>query len=410
MSNIVIGISSGIAAFKILDLIRLLKKDGHSLHVMMTEKAQNIVSPKRIEEMTGYPVFINLFEDNFSYEQILKGKKIDHIEIAKKADIFIIAPATANTIARCACGIADDFITTSILATISPVLICPSMNDKMWYHPATQHNLKTLESYGYEIMTPESGSLACGTDGIGRLPDVKVIKKYIESILSRKKLLEGKRVLVTGGGTIEPIDDVRVITNRSSGKMGKALAEMAYRYGADVTFIHSKNTPNPPNRRVNTPISYLYIKQFSFSTSDELKNLLAEKLPKTDIIFHAAAVSDFTVNKHVGKISSEKNHILHLEPTGKIINSIKKINNNILLVGFKAIYGSQEKQIISEAQKLFTDANTDYVIVNDISRPDIGFESSENEVYIVSKERQVKKIIKASKMKIAEEIILKIFQ
>src|SRR3989344_9468310 len=151
MSNIVIGTSSGIAAFKILDLIRLLKKDGHSLHVMMTEKAQNIVSPERIKEMTGYPVFINLFENNFSYEQILKGKKIDHIEIAKKADIFIIAPATANTIARCACGIADDFITTSILATISPVLICPSMNDKMWHHPATQHNLKTLESYGYEI-------------------------------------------------------------------------------------------------------------------------------------------------------------------------------------------------------------------------------------------------------------------
>src|SRR3990167_2671607 len=407
MSNIVIGISSGIAAFKSLDLIKLLKKDGHSLYVMMTKKAMHIVSPGKIEEITGYPVFIDLFEDNFSYEKILKEKKIDHIEIAKKADIFVIAPATANTIARCACGIADDFITTSILATISPVLICPSMNDKMWHHPAIQHNLKTLESYGYEIMTPASGSLACGTDGIGRLPDVKVIKKYIESILSRKKLFEGKKVVVTGGGTIEPIDDVRVITNRSSGKMGKALAEMAYRYGAEVTYLHSKTSQ----------ISCLPIKHIPFSTSDELSDLLTQSLMTADIVFHTAAVSDFTVKKHNGKISSEKDHDLHLESTHKIINTIKKINPKILLIGFKAVSmrhsegeTTERSRLINESHKLFKDAHADYVIVNDISRKDIGFESSDNEVYIVSKDKKVKKIEKASKMKIAEKIIRYIFK
>lgn len=414
MSHIVIGISSGIAAYKALDLIRLLKKDNHKIYVMMTQKAMHVVSPGKIEEITGYPVFVNLFEDSFSYEQILKSKKIDHIEVAKKADIFVVVPSTANTIAKFAGGLADDFISTSILATTAPVLICPSMNDKMWHHPATQNNLKILRSYGYEIMDPESGALACGTDGIGRLPDVKKIKKEIERILSRKKILEGKRVLVTGGGTIEPIDDVRVITNRSSGKMGKALAEMAYRYGADVTYLHA-HSAEP---------SQLPIENLIFTTSDELQKSLINKLKDVDIVFHAAAVSDFSIDKINGKLSSNESHDIHLETTGKTINIIKKTNSKVLLVGFKAISchpeeGTTEgssnenkrilKQVQNDSAKLFTDADVDYVIVNDISRPDIGFESSENEIYIISKDKKMKKIEKASKKDIAREIIMYIF-
>lgn len=399
MSHIVIGISSGIAAYKTVDLIKLLKKDGHAIYVMMTKKAMNIVSPGKIEEITGYPVFMNLFEDSFSYEQILKRKKVDHIEVAKKADIFVIAPGTANTIAKLAHGIADDFITTSILATKAPVLICPSMNDKMWDHPATQRNLNTLESFGYEIMTPDSGSLACGTDGIGRLPDVQKIKHKIESILSRKKLLEGKKVVVTGGGTMEPIDDVRVITNRGSGKMGKALAEMAYRYGADVTYFHAHTAET----------SHLPLHQQSFTTSGDLKKLLDTELKKADIVFHSAAVSDFTVEKIEGKIPSETNHDLHLKSTTKIINNIKKINPKIILIGFKAIHGSKQDQIISVAQKLIDNASSDYVVVNDISQIDIGFDTEDNEVYILSIDKKVRKIEKAPKYKVAEEIIKTIF-
>ncbi len=399
MSHIVIGISSGIAAYKTVDLIKLLKKDGHSIYVMMTKKAMYIVSPGKIEEITGYPVFMNLFEDRFSYEEILKRKKVDHIEVAKKADIFVIAPATANTLAKVAHGIADDFISTSILATTAPVLICPSMNDNMWHHPATQNNLKILGSYGYEIMDPESGALACGTDGIGRLPQIKDIKKQIESILSRKKLLAGKRVVVTGGGTIESIDDVRVITNRSSGKMGKALAEMAYRYGADVTYFHAHTAET----------SHLPFQQRSFTTSGDLKKLLDTELQKTDIVFHSAAVSDFTVEKHEGKLPSETNHDLHLKSTEKIINNIKKINPKIILIGFKAIHGSKQDQIISASQKLIDNASVDYVVVNDISQTDIGFDTEDNEVYILSIDKKVKKVEKASKHKIAEEIIKTIF-
>ena len=406
MSHIVIGISSGIAAFKTLDLIKLLKKDGHNMYVMMTKKAMHIVSPGKIEEITGYPVFMNLFEDSFSYEQILKRKKVDHIEIAKRADIFVVSPGTANTIAKFAHGIADDFISTLILATTAPVLICPSMNDKMWHHPATQNNLKILRSYGYEIMDPESGALACGTDGIGRLPHVKDIKKQIEIILLRKKLFEGKKVVVTGGGTSEPIDEVRVITNRSSGKMGKALAETCSRYGADVTFLHSKNSVK----------SNLPIKQISFSTADELANMLTDQLKNADILFHSAAVSDFSTEKHEGKIESSKNLTLKLKPTPKIINKVKEWNPQILLVGFKAavfndlsvIPSAVEGSLSAFTHKLFTDAHADFVVVNDVSRPDIGFESDENEVYVVSKSKKVHKIEKASKASVAEEILKKI--
>jgi len=415
MSHIVIGISSGIAAFKSLNLIKLLKKDGHNIYVMMTKKATHIVSPGKIEEITGYPVFMNLFEDSFSYEQILKRKKVDHIEIAKKADIFVVVPATANTIAKFAHGIADEFISTSILATTAPVLICPSMNSNMWHHPATQENLIKLRSYGYEIMNPSSGALACGTEGIGRLPEVANIKKLIESVLSRKKLLHGKKVVVTGGGTIEPIDDVRVITNRSSGKMGKALAEMAYRYGATVTYLHSRNSE----------MSRLPFDQESFTTSKDLEKLVDNKLKDADIIFHSAAVSDFTVDKQEGKISSEKSHQLHLETNGKIINSIKKMSPKAILIGFKAIsfchsctrlLVRQEdrkldvlKQVQEDSNKLFKNAKADYVIVNDISRNDIGFDSEDNEVFIVSKDKKMKKVEKTSKRNIAERIITEIF-
>lgn len=394
MSQIVVGISSGIAAYKTIGLIKLLKKDGHRIYVVMTKKSVNIISPDKIKKITGSNVYIDLFDKNFSYKQILQNKNIDHIEIARKADLYVVVPTTANVIAKLAAGIADDFMTTSLLATTAPVLICPSMNDKMWYHPATQRNLKTIQSFGYEILEPESGELACGTNAIGRLPDLKIIKKQIENILLRKKVLNGKRVLVTGGGTIEPIDSVRVITNRSSGKMGKALAEIAYRYGAKTTFFHAKNSI----------ISHLPIEHIPFSTTDELNNLLNNKLNTFDIVFHAAAVSDFIVEKIKGKISSNGKHNLSLKPNIKIINNIKKINPNILLVAFKAIYGSSKKQIISESQKLITNAHADYIIVNDISRPDIGFETEENEIYIISKDKKVKKVDKTHKQKIAEKI------
>lgn len=399
MSNIVIGISSGIAAYKIVDLIEILLKQKHTVDVMMTQKASYMISPGKVEEMTGRQVYINLFEDNFSYEQVLKRRKVDHIELAKQADVFVIAPATANIIAKMASGIADDFLTTSLLATHSPVLICPSMNDVMWFHPATQHNLKTLESFGYEVFSPATGSLACGTEGIGRLQEPKDIAREIELILSRTHKLKGKKVLVTGGGTIEPIDDVRVITNRGSGKMGKALAEICYRYGADVTFIHSEQSVR----------SHLPINSITFHSTKELAEIIEKEVKDADILFHTAAVSDFSADKFTGKIESSKEINVELKPTPKIINKVKKWNPRIKLIGFKAVSAvipsEAEESLLSSAQKLFENADADAVIVNDVSRHDIGFESNENEVYVVTPDKKITKLEKASKIHIAEELL-----
>jgi phosphopantothenoylcysteine decarboxylase/phosphopantothenate--cysteine ligase len=370
-----------------------------------------MLSPGKVEELTGNITYMNLFDDAFSYEQILRKRKVDHVELAKKADIFVIAPATANSIAKLASGIADDFMSTTVLATQAPVLVCPSMNNVMWYHPATQKNLNLLASYGYEVLTPEVGKLACGTDGIGRLPEMKVIAKATNEILDRAQLLAGKKVIVTAGGTEESIDDARVITNRSSGKMGLALAEMAYRYGAEVTLIHSQSSV----------ISHLPITQESYTSVTELSSLLKKKLPKTDIVIHAAAVSDFTVKKVEKKLDSSVPHSITLSPTKKIINEIKKINPNVILVGFKAVssigHGGNrpersrrtKESITDKTKKLFDDAGADYVVVNDISRADIGFESDENEVHIMGKEGLIKHIPKAPKREVAREILDAIF-
>lgn len=398
MSNIVIGISSGIAAYKIVDLIEILLKKNHTVDVMMTQKASYMISPGKVEEMTGRQVYINLFEDNFSYEQVLKRRKVDHIELAKHADVFVIAPATANVIAKMASGIADDFLTTSLLATHSPVLVCPSMNDVMWFHPATQHNLKTLESFGYEIFSPATGSLACGTEGIGRLQEPTDIAREIELVLGRTQKLKGKKVLVTGGGTMEPLDDVRVITNRGSGKMGKALAEICYRYGADVTFIHSEQSVR----------SHLPINSIIFHSTNDLAEIIKKEVKNADILFHTAAVSDFAADKYAGKIESSKELNVELKPTPKIINKVKEWNPKIMLVGFKAITSSNEDEIRKQSDKLFENSKADVVIVNDVSRHDIGFESNENEVYIVTPERSIQKIAKASKIHIAEELLKKL--
>ena len=400
MSNIVIGISSGIAAYKISDLIKKLIKSGHYINVIMTKNSVHLISPGKVEELTGNKVFLNLFEENFTPEKILDERKVDHIEVAKNADLFIVAPATANTTAKLAMGIADDFLTTAILATTAPVLICPSMNTNMWNHPATQKNLKQIQSFGYEILFPATGKLACGTHGRGRLPETQEIEQTVEMILSRKKILKGQKVIITSGGTTEPIDDARVITNRSSGKMGKALAEAAYRYGANTTFIRAERSVK----------SNLPIKQVTFTTSTDLEKILQHEVKNADIIFHAAAVSDFIPNKVDGKINSDKRLEIEFEPTRKIINKIKNINSKCILVAFKAVSTSDESEIKVKTDKLFKNSHADYIIVNNISRTDIGFESDENEVQILGNDGKIKFIPINSKEAIAREIVEKIFK
>src|SRR3989339_1786318 len=381
--NILIGVTGGIAAYKILDLIKLLKSEGHEVFIILTKSATEMISLEDLEKASGNKVLVNLFEKNFDYRKVLKNRNVEHIELADKTDVMVIAPATANIIGKLAHGIADDFLTTTALAVTSPIIICPSMNVNMWGNPIVQENLAKLKSVGYQIIEPTSGMLACGYEGVGRLENVEIINKEINKLLEKNNSMKGQKVIVTAGGTTEKIDEVRFITNRSSGKMGSALAEECYLRGADVLLLRAKNSVSP---------RYL-IKEKIFETAEELLQLIKVNINDTDVFFQTAAISDYKVEQpYEGKLSSKQSVVLKLKPQIKIVDHIKKLNPKTKLIAFKAEYSLSEKKLIEEASKKIKDSNADFVIANDIGRSDRGFESDNNEVYIISKNGRVKKI------------------
>lgn len=394
--NILIGVAGGIAAYKVLDLIKLLKKEGCNIFVIMTKGATEMISFLDFEKASGNKVYINLFEKDFDYREVLKKRKVEHIELADKTDVMVIAPATANVIAKLAHGIADDFLTTTALAVTSPIIICPSMNVNMWRNQLVQENINKLKSVGYQVIEPTAGLLACGYKGVGKLESVKVIKDEVLRQIQRSNSLKGKKVIITAGGTSEKIDEVRSITNRSSGKMGVALAEECYLRGADVLLLRAKNSVKP---------RYL-IKERIFETAEELLYLIKVNIKDTDLFFQVAAVSDFKVDRLVkGKLSSDSSINLKLIPQIKIIDQIKKLSPKIKLIAFKAEYGLTEKELIEEGIKKLKDSKADFVIANDISRSDRGFESDNNEVFIISKDKSVKKILLTSKREVSKQIV-----
>ena len=269
--NIVIGVPGGIACYKVLDLIKELRRNGSKVHVIMTEHATHLVDIKDFEKASGNEVQINLFHPKINYkEYVKKNKPIKHISLADIADIFIICPATANVIGKVANGIADDLLTTSITATIAPVLICPAMNVKMWKNPIVQENAKKLKRLSYHFVEPEYGDLACGYKGVGRLANIKKILDRIELLIKQRNDLKGKRILVTAGATFEEIDPVRVITNKSSGKMGTSIAEQAFLRGADVILLRGHNSVDPNYG----------IKEEKFTTVNDLFNKIKKKHKK----------------------------------------------------------------------------------------------------------------------------------
>jgi len=394
--TVVIGITGGIAAYKILDLIKLLKKKGMKVIVIMTYGATKIIDPEKLEKITGNKVYINIFEQNVDYQRVLNRRQVDHIELAKKADLILIAPATANSIAKIANGIADDYVTTTVLAARTLVMICPSMNAYMWNNPATQKNIEKLHSLGYIILDPDSGMLACGDEGEGRLVAVEEIAKEISRVLYKAKKLQGKKVIVTAGGTVENIDNVRFIANKSSGKMGIAIAETCYLQGAEVLLIRSKSSVRP-----RYPLE-----EKIFETAEELEKILQETTPNYDICFHVAAVSDFSVkNSFNGKMPSDSEITLLLIPREKILNKIKQYNQKITLIGFKAAWNVSEKDLIDEAKKKLHESNADFIVVNDVGKKEQGFQSDKNEVYMVSTDGNVTKIPLNYKRIVAEKII-----
>lgn len=395
--NIVIGITGGIACYKVLDLIKKFKKLGSDVYVIMTKSAIKLVDIKDFEKASKNPVQTELFDPNINYRAyIKKNKPIKHISLADIASLFLICPATANIIGKIANGISDELLSTSIMATNAPVLICPAMNVKMWKNPITQENISKLRKLRYEFVEPEYGELACGYKGIGRLASLDRITDRIETIIERRNDLKGKNVLVTAGATSEEIDPVRVITNKSSGKMGVYIAEQAFLRGADVTLIRGINAVEPQ----------YHFKDIKIHSVKELFNAIKNNIKNKDVMIHAAAVSDFTINnKSNNKIKSHESLHLELTPTTKIFEKIKKIKKNILLMGFKAECNVSKEILVDRAYELLKDANADFVVANDVGKKSRGFDAETNEAYIVDKNKKVKHLRLADKRVIGNNIL-----
>ena len=392
----VLGVTSGIAAYKSLELLKSLRKKGIHTVVAMTESATKMVSKEEFQEASGSKVYVDLFETGFSYKDILELRKVDHIALADEADVVVIAPATANIIAKIAHGIADDFLTTMLFATRASVIICPSMNVHMWENPLLQENVARIKKLGYQIIDPEEGALACGYQGKGRLAHIRKIEKSIIHTFQAKNRLRGKKIIVTAGATIEKMDDVRFISNKSSGKMGVAIAKECYLQGANVLLLRSETSIG----------SGFPIAEKLFETTDQLVQLVQTYVPSHDVMFHAAAVSDFQVAKsRKGKVLTNKNLVLTFKPTKKIITNIKKLNPKIKLIAFKAEFGLSEKSVYRIAKNKMIESRADAIVVNDVSRKDRGFLVDTNEVFLLTKDGRRKKIPLASKREIALRLV-----
>lgn len=393
--HILVGITSGIAAYKVVDLLSILTSEGHSVEVIMTDHAQRMIAKAFVEKAIHRPIHHELYPATFDYETIVRNKKVDHIAVADAASVMLIAPATANTVAKLANGIADDYLTTTALAVTKPIILCPSMNVNMWFNPATQENIATLRRRGYIIIDPEEGPLACGYDGKGRMAPIESIHTTLLEVINRGKRLQGKRVIITGGGTHEAIDSVRFLTNRSTGKMAAALAEACWHAGADVRYLHSEGAKLP---RFEMAVN-------SFTTADDLEALLKQYGGQAEYVFHAAAVSDFTPEQQNGKITSDHEHVIKLHPREKILNKLKQWYPNAYVVGFKAIDSPDGTVMRDEGKQKLEASGVDAILVNDISRPDHGFGSDTNEYVLVRRETAPVDIPFGFKTEVAERIL-----
>lgn len=398
--NIVIGVTGGIACYKVIDLIKELRKLGSNIHIIMTEHSMHLVDIKDFENASGNEVQVDLFHPKINYiEYIKKNKPIKHISLADIADLFMICPATANVIGKIANGIADDLLTTSIAATISPILICPAMNVKMWKNPIVQENVTKLRKLNYHFVEPEYGDLACGYKGVGRLANLKRILERIELLLRQRNDFKNKKILVTAGATFEEIDPVRVITNKSSGKMGLAIAEQAFLRGADVILLRGHNSIEPNYN----------IKEDKFTTVNNLYNKIRQNIKNIDIVIHSAAVSDFTINnKNKTKIKSGNELHLELYPSTKIFEKLRKMKEKIFLVGFKAEYNVSKNRLIDSAYGILKKADADLVVANDVGKKSVGFDFDTNEVFIVDKNRKIEHIELSDKRVVADRLLDKI--
>ena len=386
--TILIGITAGIAAYKICELIRMYKREGANVRVMVTPNALNLVTALTLESLSQNEVFVDNFE--------IKEYKPEHISLCDEADIMVIAPATANTISKIANGICDNLLTTTVCAFNKPIIIAPAMNTNMWKNQFVQENVSKLEKTGYYILNPESGFLACGTTGEGRLCSLdKIYNKTLE-ILNQNKILSGKKIVISAGGTIEKIDPVRYISNFSSGKMGTALADAAYKMGADVTLVSTFDIQKP----------YNVIKTES---AVEMENVITKYNNNVDCIIMAAAVADYRVKDYSEqkmKKTFEDEIQISLVKNPDILKELSSVVTATKIVGFCA----ESENLLENAKVKIKNKGCDFLIANDISRKDIGFSSDDNEVYIIDRNLNVKHIDKTSKSELAYKILELLFE
>jgi len=402
MARILLGVSGGIAAYKALELARLATLAGHGVRVLMTETATRFVGAASFEGIVGAPVLTSEFEHDpmrggFPGEGQPAHDPIGHLELVGNCDAYIVAPASANTVAKLASGVADSMLTTSFLACAAPRLVAPAMNDRMYGNAATQANLATLRERGVEVIEPDEGKLASrGERGRGRLPDPERLLARIEATLpSGQRPWDGLRVLVTAGGTREPIDPVRFIGNRSSGRMGIALADAAARRGAEVTLIAA-------NVALPAPAG---VRRIDVETAAELADAAASEFPRADVLLMAAAPADFRPAGIAGeKLKREGALDLHLEPTEDILAGLSAQRQpHQTIVGFAAEHGNA----LDRAREKLTRKRADLIVLNDVSNSEIGFESEDNEVTLIEKEGETL-VPKATKAEIATSILDKI--
>ena len=396
--NIVLGIASSVSAYKDLELIKILREKGANVFVVMSKNATKLVDSKEFEEASGNEVVFEQFAPNVDFRAYLK-KEVDmsHISLSDKADVFLLCPCTANTIGKIAAGIADTLLCSSVMATNAPIIICPAMNVKMWYNPIMQENVRKLKKLGYEFVDPEKGILACGYEGMGRLASFGRVIEKLELVLNRSTDLKGKKILVTAGATVEEIDPVRVITNKSSGKMGVYLAEEAAKRGAEVTLIRGKGSVEP---------MHFSIKDIEINSVKDLFAEIKKEIKDNEIMVHTAAVSDFMINnKKNEKIKSGQELHLELTPTTKILENIKGIKKDIFLVGFKAEYNVSDEELVNRAFDLLKSADADLIVANDVGKKERGFDVDTNDVYVIDKGKKVEHSGLADKRFIANKVL-----
>ena len=389
--RIVLGVGGGIAAYKSAELARTLQQRGHEVQVVMTRAAQEFIQPLTFAALTNRKVITGLFSQ--TSEQDTLSSAVEHIAVARENDALVIAPATADLLAKFASGLADDFLSTLYLAFTGPVILAPAMNTAMWQHPATQANLKRLRDRGCSIVDPDAGWLACGTVGEGRLADPIRIAEHVDSLKRQRKDFEGEVILITAGPTQEALDPVRFISNRSSGKMGYAIAAEAARRGATVILISGPVNISEPHN----------VRMIHVRTALEMRKAVMDNLADATIIVKNAAVADYYVpniprqklKKTAARLSFE------LDPTPDILAEVGQKKGDRLLIGFAA----ETQNLVEEARRKMMSKNCDMLVANRVDREGLGFDADQNEVEMITRSGQPIHAGPANKSEIAARIL-----